>query len=210
MENTVKLFPTLIYKNFYSDIDTLRNSLFSKLESVFEQSKENNNVFMREGTICSYHSSPYLHKLFPEETKEVVEFVESCAKKYWQECGYYQELEPFVYQLWANKTPKGGYIDSHLHGNMPFTGVLYLDASPEQGNLFIENPLEMLLMTQPIGPDVKYPLGEEITVKTGDLILFPGYIRHSVKPNTTDRPRLILGFNIGSRGKYWSAQWSHL
>jgi uncharacterized protein (TIGR02466 family) len=110
--------------------------------------------------------------------------------------------------MWANVTPKDGYIDSHLHGNMPFTGVLYIDASSEQGNLFIENPMEMVLMNQPIGPDIKYPLGEEITVKSGDLIMFPGYIRHSVKPNLSDRPRLILAFNIGCRGQYWSAQWS--
>jgi hypothetical protein len=92
---------------------------------------------------------------------------------------------------------------------MPFTAVLYVDASPEQGNLVIENPLEMVLMTQPVSPDVKYPLGEEIAVSSGDLVIFPGFLRHSVKPNNTDKPRLILGFNIGCRGQYWSSQWTH-
>lgn len=208
MHNTIKLFPTLIYKDYYKGVDRLNKSLLPKLESIFEQSKENNNIFMRKGTLCSYHTSSDLHKLFPEETKEVVEFVESCARKYWQECGYYQELEPFLYQLWANKTPRDGYIDSHLHGNMPFTGVLYLDASPNQGNIFLENPLETLLMTQPISPEVKYPMGEEINVNSGDLIMFPGYLRHSVRPNLTDTPRLILAFNIGCRGTYWSSQWN--
>jgi uncharacterized protein (TIGR02466 family) len=207
MRQTIKLFPLTIYKNFYSKSEELKDRLFSKLDLVFEDSEKNNNVFMRQGTLCSYHTNSYLHTQFLEETQEVVKFVEDCAKEYWNEMAYHKELEPFVFQMWANKTPRDGYIDSHLHGNMPFTAVLYVDASPEQGNLLIENPLEMILMTQPISPDIKYPIGEEISVKSGDLIMFPGYIRHSVKPNNTDKPRLILGFNIGCRGNYWSSQW---
>jgi len=208
MGQALELFPIKIYRDVYPNIVDLKHNLFSKLDKVFQESSNNNNAFMRQGTLCSYNSNSYLHTEFPEETKDVVEFIEQCAREYWAVSSYYQGLDPFVFQMWANVTPKDGYIDSHLHGNMPFTGVLYIDASSEQGNLFIENPMEMVLMNQPIGPDIKYPLGEEITVKSGDLIMFPGYIRHSVKPNLSDRPRLILAFNIGCRGQYWSAQWS--
>jgi uncharacterized protein (TIGR02466 family) len=209
MRQSIKLFPTVIYKNFYNKVEDLKNNLFSKLDSVFNDTIDNNNAFMRQGTLCSYHSASNLHNEYTNETQEVVAFVEQCAREYWQDCDYHKDLEPFVFQLWANKTPKGGYIDSHLHGNMPFTAVLYVDASPDQGNLIIENPLEMVLMTQPISPDIKYPLGEEIAVSSGDLVMFPGYIRHSVKPNNSNKPRLILGFNIGCRGQYWSSQWTH-
>lgn len=209
MRQSIKLFPTVIYKNFYNDVDTLKENLFSKLDGVFEDTENNNNVFMRQGTLCSYHTASDLHIKYREETRSVVDFVERCAREYWEECSYHEELEPYVFQLWANKTPQGGYIDSHLHGNMPFTAVLYVDASPQQGNLILENPLEMVLMTQPISPDIEYPIGEEITVSSGDLVMFPGYIRHSVKPNTTNTPRLILGFNIGCKGNYWSGQWTN-
>ncbi len=209
MRQSIKLFPTVIYKNFYNKVEDLKNNLFSKLDSVFDDTIDNNNAFMRQGTLCSYHSASNLHTEYKNETQEVVAFVEQCAREYWQDCDYHKDLEPFVFQLWANKTPKGGYIDSHLHGNMPFTAVLYVDASPEQGNLIIENPMEMVLMTQPISPDIKYPLGEEVSVNSGDLVMFPGYLRHSVKPNNTDNPRLILGFNIGCQGRYWSSQWTH-
>lgn len=208
MGQILSLFPTKVYRDFYSKVGELKAHLFPKLAKVFEETKDCNNVFMREGTLCSYNSNSYLHTEFPEETQEVVKYVEQCARDYWQQCGYYKGLEPFVFQMWANITPKGGYVDSHLHGNMPFTAVLYVDASPEQGNLFIENPMEMVLMNQPIGPDIQYPLGEEIPVNSGDLVMFPGYIRHSVRPNTTDRPRLILAFNLGCRGTYWSSQWN--
>lgn len=207
MRQSIKLFPTVVYKNFYNGVDMLKENLFSKLDSVFEDTENNNNTFMRQGTLCSYHTASDIHIKYREETRSIVDFVEQCAKEYWQECSYHKDLEPYVFQLWANKTPQGGYIDSHLHGNMPFTAVLYVDANPQQGNLILENPLEMVLMTQPISPEINYPIGEEIIVSSGDLVMFPGYIRHSVKPNTTDIPRLILGFNIGCKGNYWAEQW---
>ena len=207
MANSIKLFPTIVHRDFYPRAYELKETLFSKLDTVFADTENNNNVFMKDGTLCSYNSNSYLHVEFAEETKEVVEFVESAAKQYWRECQYHAGLTPFVFQMWANTTPKGGYVEPHLHGNMPFTAVLYVDASPEQGNLILENPLDMVLMTQPISPEVKYPMGEELEVNTGDLILFPGYLKHRVLPNTTDRDRLILGFNIGCQGNYWSSQW---
>ena len=92
---------------------------------------------------------------------------------------------------------------------MPFTAVLYIDASPEQGNLIIENPMDMVLMTQPISPTVNYPMVKEMPVKSGDLVMFPGYLKHSVRPNTINKNRLVLGFNIGCKGKYWNGQWNH-
>jgi uncharacterized protein (TIGR02466 family) len=207
MSKSINLFPTVIYRDFYPKVEDLRVGLFSKLDQIFENSKINNNVFMREGTVCSYNSDSYLHRKFPNETDEVVMFVEQVAKEYWNACNYHNNLTPFVFQMWANKTPKGGYVNSHLHGNMPFSAVLYVDASPEQGNLVLENPMEMILMTQPISPDVKYPMEQEISVSSGDLVMFPGYLRHRVLPNKLDRDRLILGFNIGSKGEYWAHQW---
>jgi uncharacterized protein (TIGR02466 family) len=209
MGQCVELFPLKVYKDFYSKAYELKESLFTKLDSVFSDTVDNNNVFMKQGTLCSYNLNSYLHKDFPNETKEVVEFVEAAAREYWRECQYHSELTPYVFQMWANTTPQGGYVEPHLHGNMPFTAVLYVDASPEQGNIIIENPLDTVLMTQPISPTVKYPMGQEIEVRTGDLIIFPGYLKHRVLSNTTDRDRLVLGFNIGCRGNYWSSQWTH-
>ena len=208
MGTSVSLFPVKIYKDFYNDIGSLKNNLFPKLTSVFEETENNNNAFMKDGTLCSYHVESYIHNIFPEETKDVIDFVENAAREFWKECNYAESLTPYVMQMWANTTHRGGWVQGHLHGNMAFTAVLYIDATPDQGNLFIENPLDMVLMNQPIDPKVKYPMGQEITVNSGDLIMFPGFLRHSVLPNNTDTPRLVLAFNIGCKGDYWAAQWT--
>lgn len=209
MAEALEIFPTTIYKDFYPGFHELKNNLFSKLEKVFQDTADNNNAFMRDGTLCSYNTNSYLHRDFPDDTQDVVNFVQQAAKQFWKICNYHDELEPYVFQVWANSTPEGGWVHSHLHGSMPFTAVLYVDASPEQGNLIIENPLDMVLMTQPISPTVNYPMVKEMSVQSGDLIMFPGYLKHSVRPNTVDKNRLILGFNIGCKGKYWNGQWNH-
>jgi uncharacterized protein (TIGR02466 family) len=203
------LFPTRIYKTTYPKMDELKNTLFPKLQEVFAQTQQNNQSWMRDSTLCSYNVASTLHREFPNETKDIVEFLESAAKEYWKECGYYEGLEPYVLEMWANETPTGGWVESHLHGPIPFTGVVYVDASPEQGNLVIDNPMEMVLMSQPINPAKEYSLGKQIEVNTGDVVLFPGYIKHRVMPNTTNRNRLILGVNFGSKGSYWTGQWSN-
>lgn len=203
-----EVFPTKIYRSTYSKAAELKHSLFPKIENVLAAAAENNNGFMQDGTVCSYNTGSNLHEQFPEETSEIIEFVNAAAREYWKICNYHEELEPFVYQMWANSTPQGGWVENHLHGNMPFTAVLYVDASPEQGNIVLENPLDTVLMTQPIGPNVQYPMRHELTVNTGDLVIFPGYLKHSVKQNTTERTRLIVAFNIGCRGNYWSGQWT--
>ena len=46
------------------------------------------------------------------------------------------------------------------------------------------------------------------TVKTGDLIIFPGHLNHYSLPNNSDEPRIMIGSNffieglIGEEEKY--------
>ena len=44
-----------------------------------------------------------------------------------------------------------------------------------------------------------------ISVKTGDMVIFPGWCEHQALPNEDDSPRIILGTNYfvtGSFGDY--------
>ena len=71
MQHTLKLFPTLVYRNFFAEYQKIEDELFPKLESLFDHTKSKNNVFMKQGTICSYHTYPDLHKRFEKETKQI-------------------------------------------------------------------------------------------------------------------------------------------
>ena len=206
MSNTISLFPIKIYKTRYDQVEEIKKTVFDKLD-FWQDVKNNNPQFIRNGNLCSYQVEPSINDTFPEETKHFLDFAVKCAKEYWKELDYFEGLEPYVLDMWANITPKDGWVNSHLHISMPLNAVLYLDASPEQGNLIIENPNDQLLATQPVNYKETYQFEQEVDVHTGDFIIFPGYIKHKVKPNTTDRPRAILGLNYGCKGFYWASQW---
>lgn len=202
---TMNLFPVKIYKTQYPSVQEIKDNLFPKLAELFEQTKDNNVESMYDGTLCTYNTDALL-QLYPE-TRDLIEFAEEHARKYWEELKYSKLLEPKVIQVWANETPHSGWVRSHLHGSMPLTGVLYVNASPAMGNLVIENPLDAILASQPMDYAAIEHLHHEVEVNTGDFVIFPGWIRHHVKPNTTKEKRLILGVNFGSKGTYLTGQW---
>ena len=205
MNSTLDLFAIKIYKTRYDNVDKIRTGLFPKLTELFESTKNNNVESMYDGTLCTYRTNSFL-QTYPETT-ELIDFAEEHARQYWKELKYSPLLEPKVIQVWANETPHSGWVRSHLHGSMPMTGVLYVSAGPGMGNLVIENPLDAILSSQPMDYAAQELLHQEIEVTTGDFIIFPGWIRHHVKPNTTNEKRLILGVNFGSTGNYLTGQW---
>jgi uncharacterized protein (TIGR02466 family) len=208
MTNSISLFPFKIYKTRFEKHEWIKENLFSKLEPAFEASKIKNQYFQRNGNLCSYDVESDINRKFPEETKELVEFIEQASRDYWKELDYFPGLEPFVLEVWANKSPKGGYIASHLHLSLPLTAVYYVDASPEQGNIIFENPNDLLLSAQPVNYlSGRYQFEHEVAVNSGDLLIFPGFLKHKTVPNNTDRPRLVLGISISARGFYWQKNW---
>ena len=41
-----------------------------------------------------------------------------------------------------------------------------------------------------------------LSVKTGDMVIFPGWCEHQALPNEDDAPRIILGTNYFVTGKF--------
>jgi len=203
--STINVFPLKIYKTTYKDIEVVKNSILPKLEKEFEATKTNNNPTMVNGTLCTYNQFEQVHKF--KEAEPLVNFVEQEAAKYWKDLQYSELLEPKIIQMWANRQPKGGSVRSHLHGTMPITGVLYVNAKQGMGNIVIENPLENVLVSQPMDYRAQAFMHYEVEVQTGDFIMFPGWMRHYVQENTLDEERIVIGMNFGSKGNYISGQW---
>lgn len=199
------IFPISVWKTTYDKVDNVRKNVFPKLEKDFDLTKGNNNPTMVNGTLCTYNQFDQIHQL--EEAKDLVKFAEEEVQKYWKELQYSELLEPKLIQMWANKQPPGGSVRSHLHGTMPITAVLYVNAGKEMGNIVLENPLESVLVSQPMDYKAQAFLHHEIEVMTGDFIMFPGWMRHYVQENKSDANRLIIGMNFGAKGNYLAGQW---
>jgi uncharacterized protein (TIGR02466 family) len=110
-------------------------------------------------------------------------------------------------RMWANVSPPGALNMSHAHPGVLWAAVYYVAAGEagEGGELYLEDPrFPLPLMTFPgfrvLGIDGQpQPIEHRIAPKTGDLVLFPAWIRHGVRPYTGSGERISIAMNLTAR-----------
>ena len=114
-------------------------------------------------------------------------------------------------QSWTTINNKGDFHHEHNHPNTILSCVYYAQAS--SGDFCIKLPQSRIQE----GFNFSYKIKQQnsfnsaiwsCTVKTGDLIIFPGHLNHYSLPNNSDEPRIMIGSNffieglIGEEEKY--------
>lgn len=197
----VNLFPTRIYRVTMPNYD--HADFMRRLEPYFHQFNEESATYAElSGTgkeiSTSTHGMLYLHK--DKELSDVWNFINEHIEIYWNELGLV--ASPGVHYSWANKYSKGGYAIMHNHSPYFISGCFYVyKESDEQGNIYFQDPNEALQSTLPQNDDFKLSQNSvEVSTRTGELVLFPSWLKHGVKPNKTDVPRISMAFDVGYRG----------
>lgn len=106
-----------------------------------------------------------------------------------------------VTKAWINVNPPGGYNVVHNHPNAFFSGVYYLQARENSGDIVLVSPVSGQNLTLPIHlVDKSNPYNIDryfFTPQEDLLILFPAYLNHYVHPNQSTDERICVAFNIG-------------
>ncbi|MGE0858675.1 MAG: TIGR02466 family protein [Gammaproteobacteria bacterium] len=105
--------------------------------------------------------------------------------------------------LWANVNRRGNFNSLHTHPDAVLSGCVYLKIDrADQGMIqFLDaregSPTSHWRCFTKLGSST--PLMEQavsITPAEGDVLFFPGWLRHWVTPNQTDEARVSVAFNI--------------
>ena len=110
-------------------------------------------------------------------------------------------------RMWANVSPPGGLNMSHAHPGVLWAAVYYVDMGMAPGDaaggeLYFEDPrFPVTLMTFPgfraRGVDQQpQPVEKRLQTARGDLVVFPGFVRHGVSPHTGSRDRISIAMNV--------------
>jgi uncharacterized protein (TIGR02466 family) len=94
---------------------------------------------------------------------------------------------------WITQTRQHEFARAHAHIGADIAGVYYLDTNGEDGNLYFKSP-NALLMHSFLAHNI--PNEHEIIPKTGKIALWPAYLEHGTRTNTTEHDRLSISFNI--------------
>jgi uncharacterized protein (TIGR02466 family) len=218
MATITPIFSLPIYEVEIPNFSLIENDLFNYITQNFTSDFINdyhehdhpirNGALTRIYDKFSYEKNG--EKIADENFKKVFNFIDDHGKEYWKILGLSNMLNPYILQLWATVTKKGGFVASHNHNPVPISGVFYVKSTPVQGNLFLENPLDLVLGKSPRQVDSLTPtrLNYEVESKSGKLVLFPGWMKHFTRPNPTDEIRMSMAVNFGCQGQVWFTEFS--
>jgi uncharacterized protein (TIGR02466 family) len=138
---------------------------------------------------------------------------------------HFEESTPGAFdwrvRMWANVTSPGGLNQLHAHPGNLWAAVLYLDmGEPEPGsgdneseggnhggNFYVEDPRFPMAAMHNTGFRLKGLDGQpqqyqtELKVARGNLLVFPAWLRHGVRPYTGNRERISIAMNIDATPK---------
>jgi len=123
----------------------------------------------------------------------------------------YEEVWPFwglerhkghvvdMHNSWANINDKGAWNKPHKHNGCWMSGAFYIDAQGDEGDFIAMSDTSRVMGDFPNSP--RFNDNEHFQPKTGMLYIFPSGLTHMVEPNTTDRDRYSISFNMGYKFK---------
>ena len=137
-----------------------------------------------------------MHKL--SEYQKLVRMLYASQKTIYDQ--EHLKSEPVLGNMWANINPPGGTNRAHQHPNSLWSGVYYIKAPKNCGNLKIDDPRSVASMSRPKQKKGQLPdrlLREtHYEPKAGRLIMFPAWLMHCVDSNESNDIRISVSFNF--------------
>ena len=215
---TTDIFALKIYEAEFKDYANIQTALLDHIASNFISEPSNDWAGrahpLSVGAVTSIYDKFIYHKedktINDPNLQLVFDWITEHGKEYWKILNLSQYLNPYILQLIGTETARGGFVASHNHNPVPIAGVFYLKASPNLGNLFLENPLDLILGKGANHIDSRIPttFNYEVEALSGKLVLFPGWMKHFTKPNPTDEVRMSMAVNFGCEGQVYFTEFT--
>jgi|TARA_B100002052_G_C15811461_1_gene566065 hypothetical protein len=96
---------------------------------------------------------------------------------------------------WVNWHPNGAWTAEHDHSAVHQVVAFYMRKPTGSGDILFRDPLDIAWWSYPRELR-KRSLWQSVDVEEGDVLIFPGWLRHKTEPNTTDEDRIVLSANF--------------
>jgi len=124
-------------------------------------------------TPTSFERKNILNK---ESEKYLVKYIAELIKDY-----YYSKFELGIHEIWENTYNNNDYQEPHVHPNSKLCFIIYKKVKEPRTIFF--NPARSvieMLQAEDLFPKTFLPN----KLKTGSIIVFPGFLEHMVAPNS--------------------------
>lgn len=114
--------------------------------------------------------------------------------------GVRDDIQVDVSNFWLNISGANAYNSTHIHPGATFSGVFYVKACANCGNIVFEDDqhrnLESSIRTEIARSRTLQYASYYWTPTEGTLLMFPAVLSHSVGPNLSGDDRVSIAFNI--------------
>ena len=100
-------------------------------------------------------------------------------------------------ESWANIHGHGHSQEPHVHPNHIISGVYYVSAPENSGNLLLHSPFKYQMLSPPTMEVTPHTARTTpIKAEAGLLIIFQSFTEHSVQANMSHSDRISISFNF--------------
>lgn len=107
---------------------------------------------------------------------------------------------------WAVRHSEGDWSQAHHHTNAVFSGVYYVKTNDTSGNIVFTRSHDTVSTVTFDFPFTQHnELNSKsygITPQSGEIVMFPSHLLHSVEPNRSSEQRFAVAFNFVPTGTW--------
>lgn len=185
------IFPSIINQidcNLFKSIKTDLISWIYEYQKTHESTQRSN----RKG--WQSESTFYLEPSFDEFKEYIVSHAITASSMY--------NLNLTLDNMWININKRGSYNVSHCHPTAVLSGVLWVKAPKNSGNIVFNSPnhfTEHLLISnidRELAQQYNYHSNFYFEPTEGRMLLFPASLEHWVEMNESSEDRISIAFNL--------------
>ncbi|MBI28979.1 MAG: hypothetical protein CFH21_00337 [Alphaproteobacteria bacterium MarineAlpha5_Bin11] len=183
------LFPTLCWKSKIDNCESINKQI---LDHSYKLKDINPNLSLRSAD-KGWQSELNVHK--NPEMKNFLNFFIPFKNKVSNELTEEENYKLEMSTMWININPPGGSNNIHLHPGANYSGVYVVKKPKDSGDLLLYDPrVQSFAMAEPKNKArrnwVRFNMGN------GEILLFPGWLTHSVTRNESKEDRVTISFNL--------------
>jgi uncharacterized protein (TIGR02466 family) len=186
-------FPSCIWLHDLEDYQSMNTRMMAELSELRQSTGYNNpanDAWQSRGNLNKLGEFKPLMERFSAGSKRVLDYLRL-------------EYDDFVItDSWANINPPGHSHMVHTHPNNFLSGVYYLKAPENSGDIEFLDPRQQALVLQPKVKEqtINNAWKHRITPKEGQLLIFHSWFQHQVQENLSEEERVSISFNIMLKG----------
>lgn len=190
-----ELFPTLLFQAHIQDPEGFNARLLDAIYLEREQDQEGiaRSNFTRLG---GWHSAAAIHQ--KPEFAMLASLIRDACQHISADLQYDTTSALDIESMWAIINAPGASNRAHIHPEALWSGVYYVKAEADAGNIEFTDPRTANLMRQPrfsSRPGICDP-AKMFTPTAGRMLIFPSWLYHMVHPNFSGQDRVIVSFNL--------------